>query len=324
MAEYKECPYCGEQILAKAIKCKHCQSMLDTPAPVSAPAPQAAPAADVPAPSPAPAASSPPPGGAAIGAPPQGESPGGIAAVSTAAPQPGEAATAVIQSAPVHQAPAAPSNAAPAVQMSAAPAPVNQAPPAPGYQAHPAFAAAPAPVTQGAPAVAATLDYPKAGLGGRILAYILDGFFGTVPFFVVLFLGGFSLFAAFRTGLNTDFQSIFGSAAAMLVLLGLTVTFLWALFYGLFRDGFGGRSWGKRFCGLMVVRLSDNRPCTLGLSFVRNIVGVVLAFILCFIPIIGWFAGFIEPIVAIVHAKGLRIGDMLAKTQVIAVGDYRG
>ncbi len=37
MSEYKECPYCGEQILAKAVKCKHCQSMLTDTVP-SAPA----------------------------------------------------------------------------------------------------------------------------------------------------------------------------------------------------------------------------------------------------------------------------------------------
>jgi hypothetical protein len=35
----KACPYCGEQILAVAVKCKHCQSMLapNAPAPVRTP-----------------------------------------------------------------------------------------------------------------------------------------------------------------------------------------------------------------------------------------------------------------------------------------------
>lgn len=29
MSEYKNCPYCAEQILAKAVKCKHCQSTME-------------------------------------------------------------------------------------------------------------------------------------------------------------------------------------------------------------------------------------------------------------------------------------------------------
>ncbi len=33
MSEYKECPYCAEQILARAVKCKHCRSALEQSAP---------------------------------------------------------------------------------------------------------------------------------------------------------------------------------------------------------------------------------------------------------------------------------------------------
>jgi hypothetical protein len=36
MSDTKACPYCGEQILAVAVKCKHCGSMLGGPAPRAA------------------------------------------------------------------------------------------------------------------------------------------------------------------------------------------------------------------------------------------------------------------------------------------------
>ncbi|MDH7578869.1 MAG: RDD family protein [Bacillota bacterium] len=171
----------------------------------------------------------------------------------------------------------------------------------------------------------AAFDYPKAGLGRRILAYLLDGFFATFPFIILLFFGLSGFLAALKAGFigYRNLSSAFGSATAVLLLLGTVVSLLWVLFYTFFRDGFGGgRSLGKRICGLMVVRPADNRPCTLGLSFVRNVVGVILAFVLAWIPIVGWFAGFAEPVVAAVHGKGWRIGDMLAKTQVIDAGKY--
>ncbi|MGQ9756510.1 MAG: RDD family protein, partial [Desulfotomaculales bacterium] len=209
--------------------------------------------------------------------------------------------------------------------------------PAAGYVATAAPAAAPTvayPVPPAPPppqgvscAVPAAFDYPKAGLGRRILAYLLDGFFAAFPFFILLFFGLAGFLAALKAGSigYRDLSSFaFGSATAILLLLGTVVSLLWALFYTFFRDGFGGgRSWGKRICGLMVVRLADNRPCTPGLSFVRNVVGLILAFVLAWIPIAGWFAGFVEPVVAAVHGKGWRIGDMLAKTQVIDTWKYQ-
>lgn len=45
MQATKNCPYCGEEILAVAIKCKHCQSMLN-----NVPAPPTTPLAETPKP----------------------------------------------------------------------------------------------------------------------------------------------------------------------------------------------------------------------------------------------------------------------------------
>lgn len=85
-----------------------------------------------------------------------------------------------------------------------------------------------------------------------------------------------------------------------------------------------GQSWGKKMCGLMVVRLSDNRPCTKGGSFVRNIIGFIIALVVAIIPVVGFIGGWIDPIIALIHARGQRLGDMVAKTQVIEKNLYQG
>lgn len=63
----------------------------------------------------------------------------------------------------------------------------------------------------------------------------------------------------------------------------------WFVYYGLFRDSFhNGQSWGKRLCGLKVIELEGNRPCSRGASFTRNFPGLTLGFIAFFLPLFGW------------------------------------
>jgi uncharacterized RDD family membrane protein YckC len=95
------------------------------------------------------------------------------------------------------------------------------------------------------------------------------------------------------------------------------------------RDGLplspeGGQSLGKRLFQLRAVRLPDNAPCDYGASLLRNLPFLVPA-LLMVRPGIGWFFGsvlwvavlVVEILLVIADENGQRIGDRLAKTQVI-------
>ncbi len=69
-----------------------------------------------------------------------------------------------------------------------------------------------------------------------------------------------------------------------------------------------GQSIGKRMLKLMVVRLADNRPCTMGNSFARNLFASILQAI--------------EIVICQVHEKGQSAGDLVLKTQVINSEQY--
>ncbi len=74
----------------------------------------------------------------------------------------------------------------------------------------------------------------------------------------------------------------------------------------------------------MVVNLSKNQTCTKEDSVKRNIfVFVLITLFLAWIPAYSIYAALAEPVIALVQGKGLRIGDMAAKTQVINVTEYR-
>ena len=162
----------------------------------------------------------------------------------------------------------------------------------------------------------AAYDYPKAELGKRILAYIVDGLVASVPLIVTAPIAFIPLYRY----IASDGWISPSGFSWVLIIIGLLIGFGWAILYTLLRDGFGqGQSIGKKMTGLMVVRLTDNLPCTKKDSFVRNVVAVGLGVLLSWIPVLNFFAAWAEPIIALINQKGMRLGDRLANTQVVAV-----
>ncbi len=114
----------------------------------------------------------------------------------------------------------------------------------------------------------------------------------------------------------------------LLIIIGLTrlpdvIGFLSASGYLLIRDGlFERQSVGKKLIGLRVISSDDPEfVITYRESIIRN-VPLVIAYILFLIPYAGWILGpaafGIECLTALGDERGMRIGDMLARTSVIS------
>ena len=329
MAEYKECPYCAEQILSKAVKCKHCKSMLEeptqeTPSP-SEPQqpPEKEPERDFPPPPP----------------PEQAPEPGQVppaerdSSSGQAAPPPPEDNTGAYTSgsAPTpppppptpesHTQGATPGDSAPPPPPSGTAAGHSPPPPPPPGGASSGSNAPPA-STAGMPAVDS--PYAKAPIGKRILAYIIDGLIGGVPAAILIPVGITPFIAQMQMASFNGGMAGINVGSIILFLLAMVVGIGWGLLYFLIRDGLGeGQSIGKKASGLMVVSLNDNRPCTKGNSAKRNVFAIIISILLGWIPVLNIFAAWAEPIIALIHGQGLRVGDMVAKTQVIDIDEYR-
>jgi len=112
----------------------------------------------------------------------------------------------------------------------------------------------------------------------------------------------------------------------LLLVIGLArlpdvLGFLSAAGYLLIRDGlFEGQSAGKKLIGLRVSPLDGEKAVTYRESIIRN-VPLTLALMLFLIPYVGWLlaplALGIECLAAIGDDRGMRIGDMLARTWVV-------
>jgi len=113
----------------------------------------------------------------------------------------------------------------------------------------------------------------------------------------------------------------------LLLVIGLTrlpdvIGVLSAAGYILIRDGlFDRRSIGKKLIGLRVASLEDSGfKATYRESIMRNM-PIVAGYFLFLIPYAGWILGLVvlgaEGLTAIGDRAGMRIGDLLARTQVV-------
>ena len=88
----------------------------------------------------------------------------------------------------------------------------------------------------------------------------------------------------------------------MLSSVGFLMGLAWLLLYGLFKDClFGRRSLGKLICGLTIQNSKTGEKASFGSLILRNVTYVIVQ---------------IEGIVVLVN-KGKRLGDSIAKTQVV-------
>ena len=144
----------------------------------------------------------------------------------------------------------------------------------------------------------------KANVVKRIVAYLIDSILGgivSVALLVVVMVAFWvvSMIGVLAQSMAIVILSSIGMFVAVFVLL------IPMLVYVLVRDGlFGGRSVGKKLMGLRVVNVKANRPCSIKDSILRNVT--------LLIPILG----FIELLMPLVDAEGLRFGDKIARTKV--------
>lgn len=152
--------------------------------------------------------------------------------------------------------------------------------------------------------------YPKANLGYRLLAWLLDGLiiFGLSILGITFFTVGIFQLAHY----HNEYKVI------CIILVNINILIMTLPFiYNLIKDGLGeGQSWGKKACGLMVINIDTNLPCNKGQSCLRNFISTLVAII----PYVGWL---VEPIMAMATDDGRKFGDKVAKTQVIDKKHYR-
>ena len=128
-------------------------------------------------------------------------------------------------------------------------------------------------------------------LARRFLAFVID-------WNIMLGVGWFLMF--FGPGSNPEY--FIYPSIQMFTSPGFLLGLGWMLFYCLLKDClFGRRSFGKMICKLTILNAGTGEKASYGNLIIRNITYVIVQ---------------IEGIVVLVNG-GKRLGDMIAKTQVI-------
>lgn len=146
-----------------------------------------------------------------------------------------------------------------------------------------------------------SLDFDLAGLGSRLLALIVD-------FILIGVAGFFILVSALMIGVSLDVRGIdFAASWGLAAAIFLGFVLLWGYFV-FFEALYGGRTPGKRWAGIRVVR-EDGLPIGWRESALRNLVRAADIF-----PppacIVGGLA-------VMFSGKEQRLGDMVAGTLVV-------
>lgn len=147
------------------------------------------------------------------------------------------------------------------------------------------------------------LDLPLAGLGSRFVATFVDQAIQWAVLLAILIVAGTALDAT-----ATDDGQMSDTASLVLGLVVLVAVFLLQFGYHvLFETLAGGRTPGKRWTGIRVVRLGG-APVTFTASVVRNLLRLVDA-----LP--GTYL--VGMIAILASARNQRLGDMAAGTLVV-------
>jgi len=144
-------------------------------------------------------------------------------------------------------------------------------------------------------------NYIKAQPGNRFLSYLADGLVT-----LLWAIPGAAIGFSNELMKGSEWRDTVGATGAIIAVLS-------AVTYLLIKDGLNdGRSTGKKWLGLRVIRTDNGEKCSIGKSIFRNFIWLVTA-----IPYLGWLLFGAEAILSLANPQGKRIGDMLANTMVV-------